>query len=156
MSRSNVFAIELRPQQEAREGNVGPANAVGRIVIRDFTETFRVPLGFWRESDYLRSWRHAFEVLDGDAHATSCLVTSMTDPGTTNFLVWWPVYREGEDVYIQNAIFFLGETAEALDPAAPWECVTPRCTVDEGGNKVSEWRTSMDSLREFFASEDSC
>jgi hypothetical protein len=143
-------SIELRPQQEGGAGGVVPATAAGRIVIGDFTEAFGIPLGFWSELDYRRSWRHAFEVLDGDPHATSCLVTSMTDPGTSNFLVWWPMYRESADVYIQNAIVFLGETAKDLDPAAPWACVTPRRTVDEDGNEVSEWRTSMDSLREFF------
>jgi hypothetical protein len=38
-------------------------------------------------------------------------MTSMTDPRTSNFLVYWPMYREGEDVYIQNAIIFLDEIA---------------------------------------------
>jgi hypothetical protein len=36
-------------------------------VIGDFTETFMVPLGFWNESDYRRSWRRAFEVLNANS-----------------------------------------------------------------------------------------
>jgi hypothetical protein len=145
-----VFAIELQSRRETGEVNGGPAEASGRIVIGDFTETFTVPLGFWDESDYRRSWRQAFEVLNADPHSMSCMMTSVTDPGNSNFLVCWQVYREGEDVYIQNAIIFLDEIKEALDPAAPWGRVGPRRSIDEDGNKISEWATSMDSLRGFF------
>jgi hypothetical protein len=145
-----VFAIELQSWQEAGEGNGDSAVASGRIVIGDFTETFRIPLGFWDESDYRRSWRRAFEVLNANPHATSCLMTSMTDPGTSNFLTCWPMYREGEDVYIQNALIFLDEIEEDFDLATPWDSVRPREAIDEDGNKISEWITSMGSLREFF------
>lgn len=145
-----MFAIELRSQEEAEEGNGDSAHALGRIVIGDFTETFRVPLGFWYESDYRRSWRQAFEVLNANPHATSCLMTSMTDPGNSNLLGCWPMYREGGDVYIQEAMIFLDEIEEDFDPAAPWDSVGPREVIDEDGNKISEWITSMSSLREFF------
>jgi hypothetical protein len=145
-----VFSIELQSQTEAEDGNGDSAEASGRIVIGDFAETFRIPLGFWEESDYRRSWRRAFEVLNADPHATSCFMTSMTDPGDSNFLGCWPMYREGEDVYVQNAIIILDEIEQDFDPAAPWSCVGPRQSIDEDGNKVSEWITSMSSLREFF------
>ena len=109
-----------------------------------------VPLGFWDESDYRRSWRVAFEVLSASSHSTSCLMTSMTNPHTSNFLACWPMYREGEDVYIQNAIIFLDEIDGDFDTTAPWGYVGPRHGIDEDGNKISEWITSMESLRRFF------
>jgi hypothetical protein len=147
-----MFAIELQSQPKAdEEGDGGPAEACGRIVIGDFTETFTVPLGFWGESDYYCSWRQAFEVLAASPTSTSCLMTSMTDPSNSNFLVCWPMYREDENVYIQNAIIFLDEIDGAFDPAAPWSYIGPRLGIDEDGNKISEWLTTMDSLREFFA-----
>jgi hypothetical protein len=145
-----LFAIELQSQRESFDMDSGPAEAPGRIVIGDFTETFNAPLGFWDESDYRRSWRQAFEVLNANPHSTSCLMTSMTDPDNSNFLVCWPMYREGEDVYIQNTIIFLDKVEETFNPMAPWGCVRPRHGIDEDGNKISEWTTSMDSLREFF------
>jgi len=104
-----VFAIELRSVPEAAEGNGGPAEAPGTIVIGDFAEAFRAPLGFWGTSEYRRSWRRAFEVLDAGTRSVSCLMTAMTDPRISNFVVCWPMYRDGEDVYIQNAIIFLDE-----------------------------------------------
>jgi hypothetical protein len=145
-----VFAIELRSPREAGEGNGACAEASGTIVIGDFTETFADPLGFWDESDYRRSWRRAFDVLDAGPRSGSCLMTSMADPRNSNFLVCWPMYREGEGVYIQHAIFFLDKVGAAFEPAAPWGCVGPRRGMDEDGNKISEWVTSMDSLRGFF------
>ena len=89
-------------------------------------------------------------MLDAGPRSASCLMASMTDPRISNFVVSWPMYREGEDVYIQNAIIFLDEVGEAFDPAAPWECAGPRCGRDEDGSRASEWVTSMSSLREFF------
>src|SRR5277367_357802 len=106
MARSGMFAIELQSLPGAGDGNDADAEASGRITIDDFSETFMTPLGFWDESDYRRSWRDAFEVLDADPHAVSCLMTSMTEPRNSNFLVCWPMYRSGEDVFVQNAMLF--------------------------------------------------
>jgi CdiI N-terminal domain len=119
-------------------------------MIGDFTETFVVPLGFWGEADYRASWRRAFEVLEGDPCAVSCLMASMTDPVTSNFLICWPMYREGEDVYVQNAIVLLDEIEGPFDPGAPWGSLGPRRGMDDDGNRISEWATSMGSLREYF------
>ena len=74
----------------------------------------------------------------------------MPNPRSGNFLVCWPMYREGEDVFFRNAIIFLDEIEGACDPAAPWGCVGHRDAVDEDGNKISEWITSVESLRGFF------
>jgi hypothetical protein len=145
-----MFAIELQSSQETGEENSAHGEASGRIIIGDFTETFSVPLGFWDESDYRRSWRQAFDVLKASPHSKSCLMTSMTDPRDSNFLACRPMYREGEDIYIQEAIIFLDEIKEPFDPATPWRYVGARQIIDEDGNKISEWVTSMDSLREFF------
>jgi CdiI N-terminal domain len=100
-------------------------------MIGDFTETFVVPLGFWGEADYRASWRRAFEVLEGDPCAVSCLMASMTDPVTSNFLICWPMYREGEDVYVQNAIVLLDEIEGPFDPGAPWGSLGPRRGMDD-------------------------
>ena len=101
-----------------------------------------VPLGFWGEADYRASWRRAFEVLEGDPRAVACLMTSMTDPATSNFLICWPMYREGEDVYVQNAIVLLDEIEGPFDPGAPWGSLEPRQEMDDDGNRISEWATS--------------
>jgi hypothetical protein len=145
-----VFAIELESQEASGDRTGNLAEAVGRIVIGDFVETFRIPLGFWSESDYRRSWRQAFDALKGDPNSRSCLLVSMTDPESTNFLTCWPMYRDGDSVYIQNAIIFLDELESDFDIREPWASISPRCAIDEDGNKISEWVVSMDSVRDFF------
>src|ERR1700733_8304757 len=137
-----MFAIELQSAQETGEENSAHVEASGRIIIGDFTETFRVPLGFWDESDDRRSWRRAFDVLQASPHSKSCLMTSMTDHRNSNFLSCWPMHREGEDISFHEGIIFLDEIKEPFDPATPWRYVGTRQIIDEDGNKVSEWVTS--------------
>jgi hypothetical protein len=142
-----VFAIEVESQESSDDMTGSLTEAVGRIVIGDFVETFRVPLGFWSDSDYRRSWRQAFDALKVDLNSRSCLLVLMTDPEISNFLTCWPMYRNGENVYIQNAIIFLGELGPDFDIGEPWASIGPRCAIDEDRNKISEWVTSMDSVR---------
>jgi CdiI N-terminal domain len=145
-----MFAIEVG-SREASGDLPGILNeAVGRIVIGDFEETFTMPLSYWSASDYRRSWRQAFDVLESGPNAKSCLMVSMTDPETSNFLTCWPMYRDVEAVYIYNAIILLDELEVNFDAREPWASIGPRYTIDEDGNKISEWETSMDSLRDFF------
>ena len=145
-----MFTIEVE-SLEASGGLPRTLNgAVGRIVIGEFVETFTMPLSYWSASDYRRSWRQAFDVLESGPNAKSCLMVSMTDPETSNFLTCWPMYRDMEAVYFRNAIMLLDELEVNIDAREPWVPIGPRYTIDEDGNKISEWETSMDSLRDFF------
>ncbi|WBB80433.1 hypothetical protein O7606_03355 [Micromonospora sp. WMMD882] len=147
-----MFAIEVVQNGFVLGADESADGVTGRITIDDFAETFEVPLGFWTVSDYQNSWCRAFAVLEEGSSAASCLMASMTDPETTNFLFCWPLYRDGETVHIQNSIIFLDEVRSEFDPGQPWLSISSRCAVDEDGNVVSEWVTSMDSMREFFGS----
>lgn len=145
-----MFAIELESPTVSVDSAGAADRTVGRIVIGDFVEAFRVPLGFWGESDYRRSWQRAYGVLEGSSTSRSCLMVAMTDPDFSNFLTCWPMYRDGDDVYLQNSLIFLDQLDSAFDVERPWESIGPRSVVDEDGNSISEWATSMGSLREFF------
>lgn len=128
------------------------SEAVGRITVGEFTETFRMDLSFWSTNDYRRSWRNALQALEDNRTATSCLISSITDPETTNFVFCWPLYRSEEDVYVQNSVLFLDELDVRFEPEAPWHFVGPRCAIDEDGNRISEWSTGMAELRLFLES----
>ncbi|MEU5778366.1 hypothetical protein ABZ819_34385 [Streptomyces venezuelae] len=118
----------------------------------DFSETFPMDLSYWGLDDYRASWVRALRRVDaGRDEVDSCLVTSITDPATANFVFCWPLYRRGTDVYVQNAAVFLGELADAFRPTEPWLSVEPRGTVDEDGNEISEWRTTIDEVRAFLS-----
>lgn len=143
---SIVFAIEIEPGA----GPSDPGGTIGRITIDSFTETFEMSLGLWSEADYRESWLHAFKILSERDHSTSCLMTSMTDPATGDFLMCWPLYRNGEVVHVQNSLILLDELESPFDVAEPWASVRPRETVNEDGQEISEWQTSMEALARFF------
>jgi hypothetical protein len=54
---------------------------------------------------------------------------------------------------VQNRLLFLDQLPHDFDPAAPWDSVGPRRTVTEDGDQISEWRVSLDDIREFLASD---
>jgi hypothetical protein len=144
--RSRVFAIEA----EVHEDSGGLAEATGRIVIGDFEETFQIPLDFWSLPEYQRSWRKAYFAIKDDQHSRSCLVVAMTNPERSNFVTCWPLYREGEEVHVQNSLIFLDELESAFEVEEPWASLGPRRTVNEDGVEISEWTVSMNELRSFF------
>jgi hypothetical protein len=138
-----VFSIEIDP---------GPAEgeAWGRITVGDFSERFRAALCYWSASDYRASWRAASEVLETGPSATSCLVTSIIEPAMSNYVMCWPLYRDGDLVRVQNSLIFLDELGSPFAPAAPWLSVLPRETVNEDGWPISEWSVPLAAVREFF------
>ncbi|WP_159037326.1 hypothetical protein [Streptomyces specialis] len=151
MSKNDTFSITLESGEIPRDAT-GLTEGSGTIRIGDFSESFLASLSFWSVDDYVRSWREAFEVLSSDDNATSCLVTSITDPEDSNFIFCWPLYRAGEVVHVHNSVIFLDELDEAFDADAPWKSVRPRTTVSEDGRRISEWETTITALRRFFSS----
>ncbi|MFC4496164.1 hypothetical protein ACFPA8_18730 [Streptomyces ovatisporus] len=149
MSKNNDFSIEVLDELASENQLASRSQAVGRIKVGGFMETFLMELSFWSVNEYRRSWRRALTALEQAETTTSCLISSITDPVHSNFISCWPMYREVDAVYVQNSIIFLDELDEAFDPQEPWRYVQPRCSVDEDGNRVSEWVTSMSRVRLF-------
>ncbi|MET7671838.1 hypothetical protein [Micromonospora luteifusca] len=125
------------------------STALGRITVGGFFETFEMSLAFWSPEEYRASWRDALEMLRHRDDAISCLVSSITDPSTSNFVFCWPLYRNGDDVFVQNAVVILEDLTESFDPARPWRSVRPHASVDEDGNRISEWLTDMSQVTSF-------
>jgi hypothetical protein len=128
--------------------------ATAKIEVGDFSENFPVDLRYWSAADYANSWRRALEVLAGSQTSTSCLVSSITDPSDSNFFSCWPMYRVGENVFVQNAVVFFDELDAPFDPQAPWRSVLPRDVENENGNRISEWQTTMRAVGNFLAQLD--
>jgi hypothetical protein len=130
-----------------------PIVAIGKLELGDHSEYFESTLEFWGREDYERSWAGSLRrLLEGSS--ISCLATSMIDPPTANFVEVWPLYRSGDDVYVQDQLIFLDELSREFDPAAPWESVRPRSLVNENGQAIQEWRVSINDIQEFYARAD--
>lgn len=50
---------------------------------------------------------------------------------------------------VQNSVIFLDELDPVFDPDRPWLSLGPRESVDEDGNKISEWFTGMSQIDRF-------
>lgn len=146
-----LFSIEI---DDSGDLPAVPELASGRIMVGNFSESFQSPLGFWMPEDYRRNWYQAFCELGKSYDATSCFVSSMYDPATSNFIFCWPLYRKRDKVYVQNSIIFLSELSSEFDPATPWKHVQEHAEYDEDGNKISQWLTDFDLMGEFFGADE--
>ncbi|MFI1075414.1 hypothetical protein [Streptomyces puniciscabiei] len=151
-SAFSIRVVSVPSPTEAEAEAAAGAGAVGRIAAGDFGENFPMDLTYWGVERYQASWSRALKALERADDAVSCLVSSITDPANSNFVSCWPLYRSGSVVHIQNSIIFLEGIAEDFTPDEPWNFVEPRSTIDEDGNEISEWQTSMDEVREFLRS----
>lgn len=129
-----------------------PLVAIGELRLGEVHEYFESVLGFWELDDYARSWMTGLRRILAGA-SISCLVTSVTDPSSANFVEVWPLYREETDVYVQNRFIFLDQLTREFDPKAPWESIGPRSIVNEDGQRISEWRVGLDDIRSFIDSD---
>jgi hypothetical protein len=124
----------------------------GEIVIGDLHETFVASLASWTRDDYDRHWRKALERLIAGADR-SALITDYVEPPTHpsdgSYLVWWPLYRDGDTVYVQNHILFFGQLSQPFSSERPWDSVRDRETVNEDGQKISEWATTIEEIKYF-------
>ena len=112
--------------------------AVGELTIDGFTESFDVPLHYWSRDDYERQWNEGLKRIDSGA-SRSCLITSMSDPAHANFIVWWIIYREGRQLFLQNQLLFLERLVGEFDESNPYQFIQDRVTTDPDGGRISEW-----------------
>jgi len=140
-----MFEITLDGEQIVFEGEwVQPAS----IVIDNYTESLYLPLSYWSADDYKKAWLASLrEGLARKDHAA--LAVSMYEPEQTNFIFTWVLYFDGMDVYLHNNMVFLDEcrgfTVEQIN-----KFVEPRTTHNEEGIKISEWRTNLKSVIDFY------
>ena len=120
----------------------------GRIRIGHFSESFVSALTFWTDSQYLEHWHDAVRRVTYTGQ-DSCLITSIADPLRSEMLFWWPMYREGDQVIIQNGLLFFSELERSFDPTNPFETVPERVMLNEDGQRVLEWVVTVQDLEDF-------
>lgn len=121
----------------------------GQITIGNFSETFTSSLSYWNKNDYLNQWLNTIKGAIEKNVFTGCLITSMVKPIKKNHIFCWPVYREKNKVYIQNRILFIKDIKGRFDINKISKYVSPHTKVNEDGDKISEWKVSVDDLKIF-------
>ena len=116
------------------------------ITIGDFKEVFLSSVDYWHVTEYQKHWAETVEkILNGECDKTA-LIVNMHDPKDANYLNCWPLYREGDTIYIHNQLLFISQIKE-FDIANLPEYVDARQTVNQDGDAISEWATSADELQ---------
>ncbi len=139
-----MFAIAFEPTRR-----VTPRETLGRITIGRFSERFSSGIGFWKRKDYEAQWTEGVaRLLQG--YRRSALITDISRPPTANFFVWWPMWREGEVVFVQNHLFLMSRLRGPFHLANPYVHVGRRRTESSEG-RISEWRTTIAELARFAA-----
>lgn len=119
----------------------------GQIEIADFIEYFDSPLDWWSVKDYELQWKEGLErLLDYD---TSCLVVAINNPHCRKFIEWWPMYKIGNKIHIQNHIIIdsiyeqrIGNKSFAIQTC--YSFIPQYRSHTEDGNKISEWVVDWD------------
>jgi len=120
----------------------------GTIQIGDFKENFEIDLSFWSLDQYVDHWKQSLaRLIEGETK--SCLLTSLSDPAEANFFYWWPMYREGNKIFVQNGVLFLDEAKDSFTPENPYQSIPERETISEDGELISEWEISVNTLRDY-------
>lgn len=143
------FSIKFLNQKI--QGELGVLR-VGKILMNDYSETFQSSLSYWNEFDYINQWKNGTKyILDG--HKKSCLITSMFDPKTANYIFLWLLYLEKNIVHIQNQVLFLNDLNESFNEDRIYDYISEREIIDEDGNYISEWDVNINDFREFLGDE---
>jgi len=153
--QSSDFMFKIFTTDEPAEsaGNGTPA-FYGKIVIDDFQETFAASLVSWTRDDYDLHWRKALEYLiaGGDR---SALITDYVEPsahpGGEDYLIWWPLYRDGDRVFVQNHVLFLKQLGTPFSAERPWTSVRDRETISGDRQRISEWTTTVEEIKRFLS-----
>src|SRR5215218_5480862 len=123
-----------------------PGEVTGQITLGGFSERFITDVSYWRPLNYQMQWREAVQRLVSGADKAA-LITSAGDPTTAHGLDWWPMYRVGGVVYVQNAVLVLDPSSGYLPFDNPYAFLLNR----EYGEDVSEWEVSTVDLEQFLA-----
>lgn len=143
-----VFSISILPKNKIQQKEMYSDIIYGEIVIGDFTEKFEASLSYWKEEDYRKHWEDGLaRILSGNKK--SCLITTMYDPHVSNYIFWWPLYREKESIIFHNQILFLKKLKPPFDPKFPYEHIDDRVSEDEDGWKISEWQIPITDISHF-------
>lgn len=141
------FLIELLPEAVPTEESEAPAQ-YGVITLGSFRERFVALTTFWNADDYRSHWRKAVARIV-ETGSDSCLITSLHDPTVSDMLFWWPMYRVGDRVRIQNGILLFEQLDEPFRLDNVFGFIPPRSTHSDDGEPISEWEVDTVALRAF-------
>ena len=122
--------------------------AEGELAIVGYREKFLSSLYTWQKEDYEHQWLNAITSLLRGA-TKAAVITEYVHPNAASHLQWWPLYREGDVIYVQNHFLFYERLGQPFSVANAVDFVPDRKTISEDGEHISEWSMPLAALQEF-------
>lgn len=122
--------------------------AYGSLTLGGHREVFCASLYEWRKEDYESQWRHAIRnLLEGKERAA--LIVEYISPANSFKLEWWPMYVIRKTVFFQNHLLFYEQLTRPFSIDDPYSSLRDRETINEDGNRISEWSVSFSEVEKF-------
>jgi len=142
---TDMFAINILDEPVPKEwlGNAEQA-VMAEIVIDDFREKLEPITDDWSIEDYEKQWLDAVSAISAQDHSKSALITSFLEHPKTDWgAEIWPMYRDGNVVYIQMQYMQRRILPNPITKESIYKAL-------EGRSKnVSEWRVELSDLQKW-------
>jgi len=125
------------------------AAAIGMLVLGDHQERFRSSLSDWSKMQYVSQWESALNLILTNVDSKAALITTYGNPRFSTHLEWWPMYRSGDSVYVQNHLLFYEDLPAPFDVSVPFRSLKEREIFNEEGRCISEWKVGLSAVRSF-------
>jgi hypothetical protein len=126
-------------------------SAIGQIVAGELKEEFVSSLYEWTKEDYVLQWVVSLRrFLDGADRAV--LITFYANSKESSNLEWWALYRgESGIVHVQNHLPWFENLDREFSVSDAERFLKDRITVNEDGNRLSEWNVPLSDIESFFS-----
>jgi len=119
---------------------------MGKIIIGEFEEYFFSNDSFFKKEDYYKNWLKSVDDLFD--FSKTFFLTNVYDPKYANFYMAWSCHIMDNIVYFQDCIipcenYCLEEVIYSNVEMGDIEF------VDDEGNKISTWKTDVNSINDF-------
>jgi len=136
----DIYFLDAEPEEQEE----GWLALRGCSVLGEFQEEFLAALGPWTREQYQRHWiQAARRLVEGPYDRTGFF--------TSAFQFWWTMWREGEDVFVQQQLLISETLREPFNPDDPYRQLRDRHSTSDDGLPLSEWRLTMNDIRDFLA-----
>jgi hypothetical protein len=147
-----MFSIGFA-EETLTDAEPGETARIGVLRLGSYEERFIAHLNEWHEQDYVEHWRRA--LARALAGRPAALVTDMLTPAQSTHLVWWPLWKIGDDLAFHNQLLFFEMhdiTGSGINVEELFGLVGEHFTNNDDGEPVSEWRVPVAEVAAFLTS----
>lgn len=130
---------------------LGEDETLGEIWLNGVRERFSVYIGHWDKDQYRAHWWLALQRVVNEKQPAR-LFTNMNHIDYAEYFRAWICYPEGDKVFVQEHMIFPDQMPPEFSHETPHLAIPPR-TIEEEGQKISEWEVSIQDLITFLDKE---